>query len=281
VSDQPAGAGTGFARAFIAAAIFILPAVGLYIANPAPVGPVTAPPPVIATVAQPAEVLRSGIADWSSVPLPISLHPGDAVRTAAGGTGGANGVVVELADGSRLQLSPGAAAEVVSYNPSDRRLRVRLLGGTVVVDTANPLLEIETTATIAALRPGSFRVVADGNDSTVTVYRGTVAGRLGDTEVPIGEGEEVRLSAGQSQAIRWQRDPAPTPVPVPTRAPTPTPMPTAAPSQRVHIVEEGDTLLYLAAKYRTTADAIQRLNSLADQNTLMIGQKLLIPPATP
>ena len=274
MSDQPAGTGAGFARAIIAAAIFILPAVGLYIANPTTTGPVTALPPVIATVSQPAGIRRAGSAEWSAAPLPISVHPGDAVS-------GANGVAVDLADGSRIQLSPGAVAEIVSYNPADRRLRVRLLSGTVVVDTANPLLEIETTATIAALRSGSFRVVADGNDSTVTVYRGTVAGRVADTEVPIGEGEEVRLSAGQSQAIRWQREPAPTPVPVPTRVPTPTPMPTAAPSQRVHIVEEGDTLLYLAAKYHTTAEAIQRLNNLADRNTLMIGQKLLIPPATP
>lgn len=272
MTDQPAG--SGLARAVTAAAIFILPAVGLYLANPAPAGPIAAPPPVIATVAQPAEVRRVDGADWSQGPLPISLHPGDAVR-------GATGVTVDLADGSRIQLSPGAAAEVVSYNPSDRRMRVRLISGTVVVDTANPMLEIETPATIAALRPGSFRVVADGNDATVTVYRGTVAGRLGDTEVPIGEGEEVRLSAGQSQATRWQRDPAPTPVPQPTRAPTATPMPTAAPSQKVHIVEEGDTLLYLAAKYRTTADAIQRLNSLADPHSLRIGQKLLIPPGTP
>ena len=162
-----------------------------------------------------------------------------------------------------------------------RRMQVRQIAGTIVVDTANPNLLIETAATIAALRPGSFRIVAQGNDATVTVYRGTVAGRTGDTEVPIGEGEEVRLSAGQAQSTRWERPAAPTPVPVPTRAPTPTPMPTVGPAQRTHIVEQGDTLLYLAAKYRTTVEAIQRLNNIADPHSLSIGQKLLIPPAAP
>ena len=130
--------------------------------------------------------------------------------------------------------------------------------------------------------PAASASSSDGNDSTVTVYRGTVAGRVADTEVPIGEGEEVRLSAGSSQATRWQREPRAharaRAHPGPHR---PRPCPPRAPAQRVHIVEEGDTLLYLAAKYRTTADAIQRLNNMVDPNALMIGQKLLIPPPTP
>jgi len=202
------------------------------------------------------------------------------------------GVILRLAEGSQVQLMPGASVEAVAYTEADRRLRLRLLSGTVMVETANPFLEIETPATVAALRPGSFRVVMQGNDATVTVYRGMVVGTIGGTgagtsggtgatEVPIGEGEEVRLSQGQAQAVRWQRGPAPTPAPVLTPTPAPTPMPTAAPAQRVHVVEQGDTLLYLGVKYRTTADAIARVNKMADMDTLSIGQKLIIPPSAP
>jgi len=34
-------------------------------------------------------------------------------------------------------------------------------------------------------------------------------------------------------------------------------------------------------EYRTTAEAIQRLNNLANPNALSVGQKLLIPPSAP
>jgi LysM repeat protein len=234
----------------------------------------TTPSPVLATVNEPAEVLRAFETVWSSGIVPISLHQGDSVRSAGG-------VTVHLADGSTLQLAPGTAVGMVAYSEADRHFRVRLIAGSVMVETANPYLEIETPATIAALRPGSFRVVAQGSDATVTVYRGTVVGRAGESEVPIGEGEEVRLSAGQAQAVRWQRPAAPTPAPLITPTPTATPMPTVAPAQRVHIVEQGDTLLYIAAKYKTTVDAITRLNKLDDPHSLSIGQKLLIPPSTP
>ena len=81
--------------------------------------------------------------------------------------------------------------------------------------------------------------------------------------------------------MRWQRPAAPTPAPVLTPTPAPTPMPTAAPAQRVHVVEQGDTLLYLAVKYKTTADAIARANKITDMDTLSIGQKLIIPPSVP
>jgi LysM repeat protein len=241
-------------------------------------------------VNEPAEVRRAGVAEWVQGLAPILLHPGDAIRY----TGVVSaGVTLRLPEGSQVQLMPGASVEAVAYAEADRRLRLRLLSGTVMVETANPFLELETPATVAALRPGSFRVVMQGNDATVTVYRGTVVGTImgvgtgapggaaGVTEVPIGEGEEVRLSQGQAQAVRWQRGPAPTPVPVLTPTPAPTPMPTAGPAQRVHVVEQGDTLLYLGVKYRTTAAAIARANNLADMDTLSIGQKLIIPPSVP
>ena len=284
--EQSGGAG----RALIAILLLLTAAVGLYVVAPAPAGPATALPQVMGVVNEPAEVRRAGESEWSQGIVPISLHPGDVIRASGGVT---TGVTLRLAEGSQVQLAPGASVEAVAYAEADRRLRLRLLSGTAMVDTANPFLEIETPATVAALRPGSFRVVMQGDDATVTVYRGMVVGTIGGdgagnaggitggTEVPIGEGEEVRLSQGQAQAVRWQRPAAPTPVPVLTPTPAPTPMPTAAPAQRVHVVEQGDTLLYLAVKYKTTADAIARANKMTDMDTLSIGQKLIIPPSVP
>lgn len=281
------GQSGGAGRALIAILLLLAAAVGLYMVAPAPAAPATTAPQVLGVVNEPAEVRRAGESDWIQGIVPIPLHPGDTIRD----TGVVSpGIVLRLAEGSQVQLMPGASVEAVSYSESDRRLRLRLLSGTIMVETANPSLQIETPATVAALRPGSFRVVMQGSDATVTVYRGTVVGTVGATggssgtgatEVPIGEGEEVRLSQGQAQAVRWQRGPAPTPVPVLTPTPAPTPMPTAAPAQRIHVVEQGDTLLYLGVKYRTTADAIARANKMTDMDTLSIGQKLIIPPSVP
>ena len=277
-ASGPAARGEGPAGALIksitAALLLLIPALLAYLNTPPPAGPIAAPPPVLATVRQPAEVLPAGQSAWIPGTVPISLHAGDSVRSS-------RGISITLVEGSTIELFPGAAVGIVAYTEADRLFRLRQITGTLMVDTANPNLVIETAAVLTALRPGSFRVVAQGNDATVTVYRGTVAGKTGDTEVPIGEGEVVRLSAGQAQAVRWERPTAPTPVPVPTRAATPTPMPTVGPAQRTHIVEQGDTLLYLAAKYRTTVEAIQRLNNMVDPHALSIGQKLLLPPPTP
>jgi LysM repeat protein len=280
----------GAGRALLAILLLLTVALGLYVVAPAPAGPATTVPQVMGVVNEPAEVRRAGESQWVQGIVPIPLHPGDMIRDSGVLT---TGVILRLAEGSKVDLLPGASVEAVAYAEADRRLRLRLLSGTVMVETANPFLEIETPATVAALRPGSFRVVMQGNDATVTVYRGMVVGTIavdgagnaggvtGSTEVPIGEGEEVRLSQGQAQAVRWQRGPAPTPTPALTPTPARTPMPTAAPAQRVHVVEQGDTLLYLGVKYRTTADAIARANKLADMDTLSIGQKLIIPPSIP
>lgn len=272
--SSPAGAANGLAKAITGAILLLIPVVGIYLANPAPTGPVASPPAILATVGQPAEVLAADSQSWRPGAVPIALHAGDAVRSS-------QSISLTLVEGSIVQLQPGAQVLIGAYTEATRHLQIRQITGTIVVDTANPNLTIETAATVAALRPGSFRIVAQGDNATVTVFRGTVAGKAGDSEVPIGEGEEVRLTAGQSQAVRWERPAAPTPVPVATRAPTPTPMPTVGPAQRTHIVEQGDTLLYLAAKYRTTVEAIQRLNNITDPHSLSIGQKLLIPPAAP
>jgi LysM repeat protein len=44
-----------------------------------------------------------------------------------------------------------------------------------------------------------------------------------------------------------------------------------------HIVQKGETLSAIAAKYNTTADALVRANNLNNPHAIQVGQKLIIP----
>jgi murein DD-endopeptidase MepM/ murein hydrolase activator NlpD len=63
--------------------------------------------------------------------------------------------------------------------------------------------------------------------------------------------------------------------PAPTRMPAT--MATPARSTRVHVVAAGDTLYSLGRRYRTTHAEIARANSLSNDATLRLGQRLNIP----
>lgn len=54
---------------------------------------------------------------------------------------------------------------------------------------------------------------------------------------------------------------------------------TARPLDPNYTVAQGDTLVQIAARFSTTTQRIQALNSLADPRSLSIGQKLVIPPS--
>jgi LysM repeat protein len=69
--------------------------------------------------------------------------------------------------------------------------------------------------------------------------------------------------------------PTEAPTAAPTVAPSPTPAPT--PSYRIYIVQSGDTLSGIAARFHTTVAAIERLNNNVDPRLLRVGQKLKIP----
>ncbi len=68
--------------------------------------------------------------------------------------------------------------------------------------------------------------------------------------------------------------------PTPIQTPTATPE-AAAMASIQHVVEQGDNLGYIAAKYDTTVEAIAALNGLSEPYALQIGQVLLIPATTP
>lgn len=69
------------------------------------------------------------------------------------------------------------------------------------------------------------------------------------------------------------------PTPLPTITPffTPGAAPTATPQLRIHVVQGGDTLAYIAGKYKVPQQLIVTRNRLPDAAMLSIGQELIIP----
>ena len=72
----------------------------------------------------------------------------------------------------------------------------------------------------------------------------------------------------------------PTPIPAATSAPAaPQPAPAPAGGETIYVVQRGDTLAKIAAKYGVTVKQIVDLNSIANPNLISAGQKLRIPVA--
>jgi LysM repeat protein len=70
--------------------------------------------------------------------------------------------------------------------------------------------------------------------------------------------------------------PSVTPTATPSDTPTPTATPTTA-GPLIHIVAEGDLLGSIAMKYDSDSEAIAKANNIKVDDTLSIGQKLVIP----
>jgi LysM repeat protein len=77
--------------------------------------------------------------------------------------------------------------------------------------------------------------------------------------------------------------PVATATPVPTRSPTAipsprpaTPAPTPAPTARTYVVQEGDTLNGIAARFGVSIAALREANGLSG-DLITIGQRLIIP----
>ena len=69
------------------------------------------------------------------------------------------------------------------------------------------------------------------------------------------------------------------PTPLPTITPffTPGAQPTATPQLRIHVVQAGETLAYIAGKYAVPLQLIVTRNRLADAAMISVGQELIIP----
>lgn len=65
--------------------------------------------------------------------------------------------------------------------------------------------------------------------------------------------------------------------PVPTQVPGPTAVPTQPPAGTTYVVQPGDTLSRIAARYGTTVQAIAQANNIVNVNLIYVGQVLTIP----
>jgi len=90
---------------------------------------------------------------------------------------------------------------------------------------------------------------------------------------------EAAASASAEPSVTASPSPnyeiAPTATPLQTAQPSPTP--TLPPSQTVHVVKKGDTLITIAKLYGTTAAAIRTANGLKTTSPIHEGDKLTIP----
>jgi LysM repeat protein len=99
---------------------------------------------------------------------------------------------------------------------------------------------------------------------------------------------------------RWRNQPQPvaavpkatpsptvTPTPMPMGTPTPipsaTPSPVPSPTPIIHVVQSGETIIYIASYYGTTSEAIMKANGLDETLARLLrpGQELLIPSTGP
>jgi LysM repeat protein len=134
-----------------------------------------------------------------------------------------------------------------------------------------------------------------------TVRQGDTVGRLatlyGSTIPAIiaanGLDENALIFVGQGLVIPVRLAPPATITPIPaTNTPnviivtaTPAPLPTATPvvssppptGTTTYVVQPGDTLNRIAARFNTTAAALVSLNGITNPNRIFVGQRLVVP----
>lgn len=62
---------------------------------------------------------------------------------------------------------------------------------------------------------------------------------------------------------------------IPATGPTPTPSP--SPTGRMHVVQAGENLTWIAEKYGVSVKALMEANGITDADTIYVGQSLIIP----
>ena len=174
-----------------------------------------------------------------------------AMQGRPGPTRGTVGVPPDLAFAStRLILEPEPAWRSLAGAGSRRRRRLAVVGG----------LGLAAAAAVAA---------------------GSAAGLFGGATPGPGAGSGAPTpSADASAAVSL----LPISTPISSATPLTTPSPSAslappgsvAPSSRTYVVQSGDTLGLIAARFRTTVDAIRTTNGLTT-DVINIGQVLIIP----
>ena len=68
-----------------------------------------------------------------------------------------------------------------------------------------------------------------------------------------------------------------TPTPEPTPTATPIPRPTPTPTATVYVVQPGDTLSAIAARFNVSVDDLVEANRIVNRDALQVGQEITIP----
>jgi LysM repeat protein len=144
----------------------------------------------------------------------------------------------------------------------------------VVVATPTTLAEpTPTTEPSPAISPTpSTHVVEQGETLSeiartygITVDAIVQANNLGDADAIIREGQVLVIPASSASVPESEG----------TEVPASTPSSTVG--QRVHVVQEGETLSEIARMYGVTSDALAQANGLDNPNAIRVGQALVIP----
>jgi LysM repeat protein len=144
------------------------------------------------------------------------------------------------------------------------------------VVVATPTLAPEPTPTEASSPVASptlgIHVVQAGDtlSGIARLYGTTVdaiveANDLGSAEAIIEEGQELVIPS------------APPPVPTAEGTVGPASTPSSTVGQKIHVVQEGETLSEIARMYGVTADELAQANGLDNPNAISVGQALVIP----
>ena len=88
---------------------------------------------------------------------------------------------------------------------------------------------------------------------------------LGSAEAIITEGQELVIPS------------VPPPAPTVEGTVAPAASPSSSVGQKIHVVQEGETLSEIAGMYGVTADEIAQANGLDNPNAISVGQALVIP----
>jgi LysM repeat protein len=143
----------------------------------------------------------------------------------------------------------------------------------VVATPTAPAEPTPTTEPTPAISPTpSTHVVQEGETLSeiartygVTVDAIVQANDLGDADAIIREGQVLVIPV------------SPTPVPAEEGTEVAASTPSSTVGQRVHVVQEGETLSEIARMYGVTTDALAQANGLDNPNAIRVGQALVIP----
>jgi len=146
---------------------------------------------------------------------------------------------------TRLVLEPEAAWRSLATSPTNRIARPALIVAAVAA------------AVVGLLVLSSLFGILDGPPATASQ---TATPSPSPTPSPAASAPPASVPASASA------------VPASSATAVPTPVPT----QRIYVVQQGDTLNEIAQRFGTTADAIRAANGLTG-DTIDVGQRLIIP----